>query len=235
MQFFVNGEKVRYNPYNMRKDEKIGDGLEADVYKTGDKVVKFFKMYPGKQILLTKESVEKMKDIHTKRILLPTSALLDKKQKLRGYQMDFVENLGKDSYFNLNKDNLKKEHELLREDVELLSDNNILIEDLLIENTSFHDGIYLIDPGSYVIDEDIDSNQAYGINIDLINHYLLYEVLRSYHLVKHSGFNNYASYDFSREVNKEYNRSGKNDVLEFLAEIEEDNLSEFVDRRVNKH
>ena len=209
--------------------------MEVEAYKVDDKVVKFFKQYPGKELLLTKESIERMKNIHTKRILFPTDALLDKKHKLRGYQMDYIENLGKESYFNLDKEKLKEEHELIREDIEVLSDNKLLIEDLLPENTSYHEGIYLIDPGSYKFDDNIDSNQAYGMNIDLINHYLLFEVIRSYHLVKHSGFNNYASYDFNREINKEYNRSGKKDVIEFLSDIEEDNLSKFVERRVNKH
>lgn len=235
MQFYVNSKKEIYNPYHMKKDKPLGEGLEATVYQIDDKAVKFFKRYPGKKILLTKDSIEKMKKIHTKRILLPTDALLDKKHNLRGYKMDYVENLGKNSYFNLNKDRLKEENELLREDIELLSDNKILIEDLISENTVYHNGIYLIDPGSYEFDSSKDKNQAYGINIDSINHYLIYEVIRSYHLVKHSGFNNYASYDFSREINKEYNRSGKNDVIEFLSDIEEDNLKDFVDRRVNKH
>lgn len=235
MQFYVNGKKERYNPYHMKKDKLLGEGLEATVYQIDDKAVKFFKQYPGKKIILTKDSVEKMKNIHTKRILLPTDALLDKKHNLRGYKMDYVEDLGKDSYFSLNKDKLKEENELLREDIELLSDNKILVEDLLSTNTVYHNGLYLIDPGSYQFDSSLDANQVYGINMDLINHYLIFEVIRNYHLVKHSKFNNYAGYDFSREINKEYNRSGKNDVIEFLSDIEEDSLKDFVERRVNKH
>ena len=230
MQFFVNGKKVRYNPYNMKKDKKIGSGLEADAYKIDDKAVKFFKVYQAKETLLTERSIEKMRNLHTMRILLPTDALLDKKGRLRGYQMDFIENLGVDSYFNLDKDKLKEEHQLLREDIELLSDNNILIDDLITENTSFHNGIYLIDPGSYVIDKSVDSNQAYGINIDSINQYLISEILRGYHLVT----NNYRNYAFSRKIREEYDNSGKNDVLEFLDNIEEDTLSEFIERRFKK-
>lgn len=235
MQFYVNGKKERYNPYNMKKDKFLGEGMEAKVYKIDDKAVKFFKQYTGKKIILTKDSVEKMKNIYTKRILLPTDALLDKKHNLRGYKMDYIEDLGEDSYFDLDKEKLREENELLREDIELLSDNKVLIEDLIKENTSYHNGIYLIDPGSYQFDSILDANQVYGINMDLINHYLLFEVIRNYHLEKHRKFNNYASYDFSREINKEYNRSGKNDVIEFLSDIEEDNLKDFIERRVNKH
>lgn len=31
MVFYVDGKKERYNPYNMKKDKKIGEGSEAEV------------------------------------------------------------------------------------------------------------------------------------------------------------------------------------------------------------
>ena len=232
MEFFIDGKKVRYNSYN---NKYLGKGLEVVAYKIDDKAVKFFKKSPGKEIFLTKESIEKMKKIKTKRILLPTDALLDKKHNLRGYQMDYVEDLGSDSYFDLDKDKLNEEHELLRNDIEVLSDNKITLADLTSKNTVYHNGLYLIDPGSYKFDSTVDENQAYGINIDWVNLYLLYVVIRNYHLAKYSGSKNFIDRDFSRKINIEYNKSGKNDVLEFLSDIEEDNLGEFVERRVNKH
>lgn len=232
MQFYVNGKKERYNPYHMKKDKFLGEGKEAKVYQIDDKAVKFFKQYTGKKIILAKDAVEKMKNIHTRRILLPTDALLDKKHNLRGYKMDYVEDLGIDSYFSLNKYKLQEENELLREDIEVLSDNKVLIEDLIHVNTSYHNGLYLIDPGSYQFDSSMNANQVYGINMDTMNNYLIQEVIRHYHLVKYSKLNNYMSYNFSREINKEYNRSGKNDVIEFLSDIEEDSLAEFVDKRI---
>lgn len=232
MEFYVNGKKERYNPYNMKKDKKLGEGLEAEVYLIDNYTVKFFKKFPGKKIYITKESLEEMKQIGTKRILLPKDGLYDKKHKLRGYRMTYVEDIGQDSYFDLEKDKLKEENSILREDIKLLSDNKVLIEDLYTDNTSYNNGIYLIDPGSYRIDDKVDSNQAYGINMDLINRYLIFEVLRSYHLVKYNERKNYAlSYEFSKEINKEYNRSGKNDVLEFFSDIKEDNLDKFVEKR----
>ena len=71
----------------------------------------------------------------------------------------------------------------------------------------------------------------YGINLDLVNHYLIYSVLRNYVLNKYQKVD---SYGFSREVNREYNKSGKNDVLEFFNDIKEESLSEFVENRI-KH
>lgn len=231
MEFLEDGKRVRYNPYNMRHDKKLGYGLEVDAYKVNNEVVKFIKRYPGKTILLDKDSIEKMKDIDTKRILLPTTSLLDKRHNLRGYKMNYVENLGVDSYVSLDKESLVQENNTLKDDLGKLSDEKVLIEDLNHENTSYHNGIYLIDPGSYKIDSNLDSNEVYGINLDLVNQYLIYGVLRNYVLKKYQKIN---SYQFSRKINEEYNRSGKDDVLDFFNDIKEENLSEFVENRV-KH
>ncbi len=231
MEFIENGKKVRYNPSNMRYDKKIGSGLEVDAYQIDSEVVKFIKRYPGKKILLDKNSIEKMRVIGTKRILLPTTSLLDKRHDFRGYKMSYVENLGIDSYALLDKEDLVRENNTLKKDLSKLADDKVLIEDLNHENTSYHNGIYLIDPGSYRIDSNLDSNEVYGINLDLVNQYLIFSVLRNYVLNKYKKVD---SYEFSRNVNREYNRSGKDDVLEFFNDMEEKNLSEFVENRV-KH
>lgn len=234
MEFIVNGKKVRYNPYNMKKDRLLGDGMEVEAYQVGDKAVKFFKRYPGKAILLTKSSMEKMKKINTKRILLPIDALLDKRHNLRGYEMNYVEDLGINNYFSLNKDRLREENELLKKDIEILSDNNLLLEDLLFKNTVYNNGLYLIDPGSYQFDFSLDANQVYGINIERINEYLIFDILKNYYLVNHNKFGNHINYTFGKELYKEYNKSSNKDVLEFLSNIEENTLEDFVKIRIKK-
>lgn len=233
MEFLVDGKKVRYNPYNMKKDRHLGDGYEVEAYQINDKVVKFFHKYPKKKIIITKESVEKMKKIKTKRILLPTDALLDKKRNIRGYQMDYIEDLDMDSYFGLDKDQLVEEHKSLKNDIELLSDNKVQLGDLNHANTVYNNGLYLIDPGSYFIDSSVDENQAYGINIDILNEFLIYEVIKNYHLVKYSDFDAEESFSFCRQISREYKDSDKSNVLDFLSGIEENSLSEFVEKRVN--
>ncbi len=213
--------------------EKIGEGLETEVYLVDKHVEKYFKKSPGKKIYLTEDVVDKMKHINTKRILLPRDTILDADNLYVGYKMDYIENKGTDSYFALDKEKLKEENKIIREDLEILSDNKILIEDLLDENTSYNNGIYSIDPGSFKFSENLDSNQVYGINMDLFNEYLIFEVILNYHLNKYkNGFSK--SFSFSTDIDREYNRSGKNDVLEFLSEMDENNLSSFVEKRVNR-
>lgn len=79
MLFYVDGKKERYNPYNMKKDKKIGEGQEVDAYVVGDQVVKFYKPY-CKKTRLSLNAVERLKKISTSRILLPTASMLDKKE-----------------------------------------------------------------------------------------------------------------------------------------------------------
>lgn len=215
--------------------EKIGEGLEVECFLIDGIVEKYFKTNPQKKIILNKDSIEKMKSIKTERILLPTSEITDQKNNLIGYKMKYIKNLGSDSFFTLEKESLRKETELIRKDIENLSDKKVVIEDLLDENTSYHNGLYIIDPGAFRFDDSIDINQAYGINIDLINNYLIFEVIRNYHLNRYNkNFNFASSYSFSRMINKEYNRSGSNDVLEYLSNIEENSLDEFVEKRISK-
>ena len=108
MVFYVDGKKERYNPYNMKKDKKIGEGKEVDAYVVGNQVVKFYKPYCNKTRLTSKD-VERLRKISTSRILLPTASMYDKKGNLRGYKMDYVENLGEDSFLLLPSEKRKEE------------------------------------------------------------------------------------------------------------------------------
>lgn len=179
MVFYENGRKVRYNPYNMKIDPMIGKGNEVIAYKVGSEVVKFYRRHCRK-IRLTKEECEYLEKIDTERILLPTVTLLDKKHQIRGYKMNYIEELGKDSFYTLNRKDLSKEMSLVHKDVIKLSDYNVHIEDLNLDNTIFHNGIYLADPGSFLIDQELEGSniRVYGFNMDMINEYLLNTVIR---------------------------------------------------------
>lgn len=181
MVFYENGRKVRYNPYDMKTDSKVGkgEGLEVEAYQVNDEVVKFYKEYCGK-IRLTKELSDYLTFIDTKRILLPTTTLLDKKHQIRGYKMTYIKELGIESFYTLNKKDLSKEMTLIHDDIITLSDYRIKVEDLDLDNTVFHNGIYLVDPGSFLFSKskEDDSNSIYGFNMDIINEYLLDDILK---------------------------------------------------------
>lgn len=220
MQFYVNGKKERYNPYHMKKDKKLPEGKEVEAYVVGDQVVKFYKPYCNKA-RLSKEDIEILKHIPTKRILLPNSSMLDKKRKIRGYKMDYIEDLGEDTFLDLAKDRRKEEMQYLKEDVEILSDSGVILVDLHKFNTVYHNGIYLIDPGSYTFIkreslEEKDRIQCYGMNIDRINEYLI-STLSRFSLVKHTN------------IERSFYDSGSENMMDYLFEREEDTLRGYVD------
>ena len=217
MLFYVDGKKERYNPYNMKKDKKIGEGQEVDAYVVGDQVVKFYKPY-CKKTRLSLNAIERLKKISTSRILLPTASMLDKKRNLRGYKMDYVENLGEDSFLLLPSEKRKEELKKLKEDVLNLSDNGVILEDLHQLNTVYNNGIYFIDPGSYkfVKDDTLTENdkiQCYGINIDRINEFLI-SSLSHFSLVKHTNITN------------SYLKSGKDNMIDYLFDREENTMKD---------
>lgn len=225
MVFYVDGKKERYNPYNMKKDKKIGEGQEVDAYVVGNQVVKFYKPY-CKKTRLTSKDVERLRKVSTKRILLPTASMLDKKGNLRGYKMDYIENLGEESFLLLPKEKRKEELKELKDDVLNLSDNGIILEDLHQLNTVYNNGIYFIDPGSYKFVKDDtptenDKIQCYGINIDRINEFLISN-LSHFSLVKHTNITN------------SYLKSGKDNMMDYLFEREEDTLKDYIDNMSKK-
>ncbi len=227
MIFYEDGKRVRYNPYNMKRDEQIGTGMEIDAYRKNDQVIKFYKDYCSK-IRMDKKTCEFLEKIHTKRILLPTKTLLNKHHQMRAYKMLYIEDLGIESFYLLNKEDLVSEMILLHNDIKLLSDYHILIEDLTTDNTIYHNGIYFIDPGSYKKCEDksLDSNIIYGMNMDVINEYLLSKIFRRCCLYLS---NNYHEINFVMELIKQEIRDKELNELTFLIEgMESSCILEFV-------
>ena len=220
MVFYVDGKKERYNPYNMKKDKKIGEGKEVDAYVVGNQVVKFYKPYCNKTRLTSKD-VERLRKISTSRILLPTASMYDKKGNLRGYKMDYIENLGEESFFLLPKAQIKEELKKIKEDVLNLSDNGVILDDLHGLNTVYNNGIYFIDPGSYKFVKDNaltenDKIKCYGVNIDRINEFLI-SSSSHFSLVKHTNMTN------------SYLKSGKDNMIDYLFDREENTMKDHAD------
>lgn len=234
MEFYKDDKKVRYNPYNMKHDKKLGEGMEAVAYKVGGEAVKFYKPYCNK-LRMSKESIDKFKEIKTTRILMPTSSLVDKKRNIKGYSMQYVEDLGEYSFFNLPHDKLNKEMDILKEDVNTISDHKVFLNDLNSPNTIYHNGLYLIDPGSYCFStvKKNDEVRTFGINIENINMYLIYEIINHYALVRTN--NRKLASEVSKSVNFDYLRDKSRDVMEFFKDgIGDRTLSEYTADKISE-
>lgn len=226
MKYLVGNKKVRYNPYHMKKDIKISEGNEGIVYKIDDKAVKFYHTYCRK-VRLSKEDAIFLSNIDTKRILTPDNVLLNKRRQIEGYYTKYIEDLGIDNLLNLVKDILKEELSILKEDIILLSDNLVLLDDVLLENISFHNGIYVVDPGSYSRLERSDSLAAYTLNIEVINEFLIMQLLSTatYHLTNDRKI----AHQVTQSIFHDYQEKEYPDLIEYLLDdVKEENLHEYI-------
>ncbi len=141
-----NSKGKCYDEKNLELISKIGS--EFFVYKYGNNVVKIYKEnYNGKHL-----SLEKMKylmSIPTKRILMPNDIVFDKNGNMIGYQMPLVEN--KKDIKNEKVETILQEIRLLEHDVAMLSDKNVVLIDVGLENTIFNGKINIIDPCNFSV------------------------------------------------------------------------------------
>ena len=125
-------------------------GSEFSVYKYGDSAAKIYKD-DYKLSHLSLEEFKILKNILTQRILFPTDFLFNNSDELIGYMMPYVD--GEKNLLFDSARNLFNELDVLKEDLDLLSSNLIILRDINIENTIYNGHLYLIDPGNYLIDQ----------------------------------------------------------------------------------
>lgn len=231
MEYLQEGKRVRYNPYRMKKDRHLNSGQEGDVYHIGKEAIKFYKPLCPNKIRLNRETAILLSKINTKRILTPNYILQSKKRILQGYSTTYIEDLGIENILLLELQKLKDELTFLKEDVTVLSDHFILLGDLTIENTSFHQGIYLFDPGSYQHFPNLVQDTIYGMNMDQMNEYLLMEFL--FHLNHHQTKKLNESRQFIKNIFHDYLVKEKYpDLIEYLKEdMQEENILEYIKKK----
>lgn len=148
MDQIFNEDGFQLDPNNI---EFLSDqGSEFAAYKYLDSVIKIYK----KNYQLSRLSLEELnilKNISTQRILLPTSTLWNSNHELIGYKMPFIG--GKKCLECDSLDTFFEELEVLKQDLDLLCDNFIILRDINPSNTIYNGHIYLIDPGNYLINE----------------------------------------------------------------------------------
>ncbi len=177
MIFFVNGKKERLNPYHMKFSPCIGETINSKVYLVKGKAYKLYQPYTQEK--MTKEKVDILRRIKTKRIILPESAILNKRRECCGTVAPYIENLGKENLLEFSKEKLLEELLLLHKDALLLSDYCVSVNDLSFDNTSFHDGIYPIDFGRFNTKEEtqLDENLTFSYNFDQVNEFFYNQIL----------------------------------------------------------
>lgn len=139
------------SPLNMSKLQFLSNrGSEFIVYKYLDSVIKIYKKdYHLSHLSLKQLNI--LKNILTQRILLPTGTLWNSNHELIGYKMPFIG--GERSIECDSLCTFFEELEVLKQDLDLLCSNSIILRDINLSNTIYNGHIYLIDPGNYLVDE----------------------------------------------------------------------------------
>lgn len=175
MEFLIDGKKVRLNPYNMKYSPLIGEGTKARVYLIGEKAYKLYKPFCDTE-LMTKEKIDYLKKIPTKRVILPKSPILDKKRRLKGYISKYIVDFGIEQFMLKDIDITLRELEKLQADFLTLGDYKVLVNDANYTNSVFNDGIYIIDCGRFEINDKISRFH----NIQMFNDYLIGSLFTTY-------------------------------------------------------
>ncbi len=212
---------------NMNDHKCIGKGTMARVYLIDGKAYKLYFPFSFPENI-TKEKISLYKTIPTKRIILANQPLLNKKGKIRGYISQYIKNLGMENFLQLEKSKILEELKILREDFILLGEYGVKTDDINIENTIFHDGLYFIDCGRFKISDETgyDSVTTTAYNLDDFDHYFLYDLMCMYGVdeTKHAEYVKIYKDNLSKDV----------EILDYLQEdmTQKENFGQYVKRKV---
>lgn len=145
-------------PLDTNRMELLSDkGSEFIVYKYLESVIKLYKKdYQLSHLSLIELNF--LKTIITQRILLPTGTVWNSNHELSGYEMPLIRGQRSLEYDSIST--FFEELEILKQDLELLCSNLVILRDINLSNTIYNGHLYLVDPGNYLIGE-IDKIIAY--------------------------------------------------------------------------
>lgn len=181
MIFNINNKKFNIDDEEMN-ERYIKSGWASDVYKFDKDVYKINKEICFKYRLNEKD-VKYLSKISTKRILLPKKVIYDENHEFYGYTMKYIEPKSKEDINEINLSKLLNELKIIKNDLILLKDNNVFIDDLCENNFIYNNGIYLIDPGSFEINNNRSKEYIEIINREIMHDFIIkYVLFRNYKL-----------------------------------------------------
>ena len=203
-------------------------GSEFNVYKYSDLVVKIYKAnYKFSHLSL--EEFRILKNILTQRILLPTDFLFNNSDELIGYMMPYI--AGKKSLLPDLVSNLFNELEILKEDLDLLSSNLVILRDINVKNTIYNGHLYLIDSGNYMI------NQLEGIifHVDIEDIALsseLYKIASNNEYYKLKELVNSLTRQEKEKIIKLWNYEKINKLINMMLFSKKENINPYTFRQI---
>lgn len=164
---------MRIEDYIISNDRLIGKGAFGNVYLFGNTCLKVFREpFEGMGGTFIRYSTLKTNNfIRIKKIFYEG-------ERIKGYTMDYVKPSGK-RLLDHTGEYLLSNIDGIRRDIELLSKNHILLNDLNCTNFIIGDRIYIIDPDLYVTSDSqslLELNNRYFV--DSLRERLLQEIYK---------------------------------------------------------
>lgn len=232
MKLYIDGQKIFIFPQLMKK---IGEGLEGKVYLYKNEALKLYR-YPGMQTgSLTLKDALYLKELSTANILLPNSVITNEANKIVGYTTTYIEKCN-ESIHNLKKEKLLLKIKQLKDELDYLSEHNVLVNDWINVNFLYNGSIIFFDPGMYEIVslEDYSKKQVYIHNYHQLRYFILHELIVSKKYPKSSQYQ--LRYLFYHELLEEYKNKPYKDIIEFLNDklSSNDTLDDYILKKTHK-
>lgn len=212
----------------------IGKGTEGKVYRKKDFAYKYYHRFSYCS-RLSLEETQLLENISTNRILLPRDTLYTCFGKFQGYTTHYIQNLGLLHYMGLPTELIVRDFHLLNCDCEALGKKNVVIYDLMpkdyrVQNYSFNQGLYFVDPGKYHMDSSLLREKAILENKKSVEQFLYYRVISRYvnEVIGHGSYT-YDKLQPFREVMSEH----PGQLFDYISsDIREDNFADYVKRKM---
>ena len=153
--------------------EKIGRGACANVYKYKDKALKV--LNESGKAMTNLEETSKLVGIKNDTFVFPEEILTNADGEVIGYILELVDGqafIDDDIIKNIDFNTLKKSILKVEQDLQQLSSNKVICDDLNHKNIMWdlsNGCIKIIDTDSFIVNEDFTEKQIYGINLKQFN------------------------------------------------------------------
>ena len=237
MEYRIGDKKVRIFPQHL---EKVGQGYEGVVYKYGRKVLKLYHVYPRKSVLSLKEC-NYLSQLTTQRLLLPDSAVCDKKHCIKGYIISSFVEESRDIYQLLGNQFLE-EFSKIQQELMYLGEHFVSVADFTLENFICANKLYCLDPGSYkvhfdMMNEDVERNFIYLVNTN-IEYFSAFLYTKIFQQFIRNQISNLALYrDVCNEIFVRYKGTLCYDIVDYIVKyiLPEEPLEESIKRLIKIH
>lgn len=174
MKFYI-GDKL----YEFTEDELafmyLDEGNEGIIYQKGKAAIKIYNDYCAKT-RLDEETTIQLTKINTRRLLLPRKVVRTITGEFKGYTTNFIQGYYLNHIYDMRMQEFMDEISLYDEDIDILSAELVLIDDLIRENLKYNFGIYAVDPGSYYKRQQDEKNKIHSLNQQMLNDFVIGQI-----------------------------------------------------------